>query len=309
MCAQLFNFKFQKNSPTLSDKDNEELRQSKNLVMTDEVFNKLRDVIYNICGIYFTDSKKYLLEGRVQNRIVAKNLNSYLEYINLLTSISGRDELNELFDAITINETYFFRAEQQFEIFEKNLIPEIIKAKKTSKIVSIWSAASSSGEEAYTLALIIKERLQPLYRDITFKIYATDISPQIVEQAKAGLYREYAIRNIPPNLLQKYFTKVGTNYQISDDIKKMGQFNLIDLYDSIAMRRMINIDIIFCWKVLIYFDMASKQKVVSQLYDALTPGGYFFIGYSESLHGISKSFKLVHYPKVMVYQKEGTSFL
>lgn len=306
MCAQIFNFKFQKTSPTPSDKDNEELRQSKNLVMTDEVFNKLRDVIYNICGIYFTDSKKYLLEGRVQNRIVAKNLNSYLDYISLLTSISGRDELNDLFDAITINETYFFRAKQQFEIFEKNLIPEIIKAKKTNKIVTIWSAACSSGEEAYTLALIIKERLQPIYRDITFKIYATDISPQIIDQAKTGLYREYAIRNVPPNLLNKYFTKVGINYQISDDIKKMVNFSIINLYDSMAMRRMINIDIVFCCNILIYFDMASKQKVVSQLYDSLSPFGYFFIGYSESLHGISKSFKLVHYPKVMVYQKETT---
>lgn len=304
MCAQLFNFKFQKTSPTLSDKDNEELRQSKNLVLTDEMFNKLREVIYNICGIYFTDTKKYLLEGRVQNRIIAKNLSSYQDYINLLTSFSGREELNELFDAITINETYFFRAEQQFEIFEKNLIPEIIKAKKTNKVVTIWSAASSSGEEAYTLALIIKERLQPLYRDITFKIFATDISPQIIDQARAGIYREYAVRNIPQNLIQKYFKKVGTNYELSDDIKRMVQFSQLNLYDTAGMRRMMNVDIVFCCNVLIYFDMASKQKVVSQIYDCMSPGGYLFIGYSESLHGISKSFKLVHYPKVMVYQKE-----
>lgn len=304
MCALSFNFKFQKDANSDKNKRKELVSNQRNLILTDELFNQLRDTIYNICGIYFTDSKKYLLEGRILSRINVRKLNSFQEYLGLLNSFAGREELNDLFDAITINETYFFRAEQQFEVFEKNLIPEIIKAKRTNKVVNIWSAASSSGEEAYTLALIIKERLQPIYRDITFNIYATDISPQILEQARIGVYKEYAIRNIPTKMLEKYFVKVGNSYQISDDIKRMVKFSMLNLYDSVGMRKMTNIDVVFCCNVLIYFDIASKQKVVSQIYDSITPNGYFFIGYSESLHGISKSFKLIHYPKVMVYQKE-----
>lgn len=301
--AQLFNFKFQNNNNNETNNSTKEFAKVP-IVMTDTIFSNLREIIYNICGIFFTDSKKYLLEGRVQSRITALKLNSFQDYIDLIKSSAGREELNSLFDAITINETYFFRAENQFEIFEKQLIPEIIKAKKTNKIVNIWSAACSSGEEPYTLAIIIKERLQNIYKDITFNIYATDISQQIIDQAKTGLYREYSIRNIPANLLTKYFTKVGTNYQISDEIKNMVSFKLLNLYDNVNMRKMINIDLIFCCNVLIYFDLASKQRVVKQLYNSLNPNAFLFIGYSESLHGISKEFKLVHYPKVMVYQKE-----
>jgi len=302
--AQIFNFKFQSNNNNTETNNNSKEVAKAPIVMTEIIFINLRELIYNICGIFFTDSKKYLLEGRVQNRITALKLNSFQEYIDLIKSINGREELNNLFDAITINETYFFRAENQFEVFEKQLIPEIIKAKKTSKIVNIWSSACSSGEEPYTLAIIIKERLKHIYKDITFNIYATDISQQIIDQAKTGLYREYSIRNIPKELLTKYFTKVGTNYQISDEIKGMVTFKLLNLYDTVSMRKMINFDLIFCCNVLIYFDMASKQRVVKQLYSSLNPNAFLFIGYSESLHGISKEFKLVHYPKVMVYQKE-----
>lgn len=302
--SQLFNFKFQKSNNNSEVNNSSKDTVKAPIVMTEEIFINLREIIYNICGIFFTDTKKYLLEGRVQNRISALKLNSFQDYIVLIKSLQGRDELNNLFDAITINETYFFRAENQFEVFEKQLIPEIIKAKKSSRIVNIWSSACSSGEEPYTLAIIIKERLKHIYKDITFNIYATDISQQIIDQAKEGLYREYSIRNIPKDLLEKYFTKVGSNYQISDEIKGMVNFKLLNLYDTVNMRKMINFDLIFCCNVLIYFDMASKQKVVKQLYDSLNPNAFLFIGYSESLHGISKDFKLVHYPKVMVYQKE-----
>jgi chemotaxis protein methyltransferase CheR len=278
----------------------------KALAMSDETFNNLRDLIYKISGIYYTTSKKYLLEGRIAKRVTARGFSSFEQYIEFLKSPSSKDELKPLYDAITINETYFFRAEQQFEAFEKIIVPEIMQLKQgiSSPIFRIWSAASSTGEEAYTLALIILERLKPKFPNVTFQILASDINESVVEAARTGIYKDYAVRNIPPAYLNKYFTKQANSFVLSDQVKRMVKFMNINLYDNNQMRMITSCDVIFCCNVLIYFDIPSKQKVVSYLYNSLNKGGYLFIGYSESLHGISKAFKLVHLPKAMAYKKE-----
>lgn len=307
MASDLFKFKFSR--PEVSTPKPLVSTSSlvvENLTMSDDNFNKLRDLIYKLSGIYYADSKKYLLEGRIAKRISFLKLRSFEEYLNLISnSLASREELNQLFIAVTINETYFFRAEQQFEGFEKIIVPEIVNKLKTtgSNVFKIWSAASSSGEEAYTLAIIVKEKLKPMFPNIDFQIYATDINTAVIESAKKGIYREYAIRNIPKNILNKYFTVSGTNYILKDEIRNMVKFSQVNLYDNYAMHTMKNFSVIFCCNVLIYFDQPSKQKVVSYLYDALIEGGCLFIGYSESLHSINKSFKLVHLDKAMVYKK------
>ncbi|MCX6147578.1 MAG: protein-glutamate O-methyltransferase CheR [Candidatus Kapabacteria bacterium] len=307
MSSDLFKFKFSRPEASIA-KPAVSFSPSKidNLAMSDTTFDKLRDAIYKLSGIYYADSKKYLLEGRIAKRMSILKLKSFEEYLTLISSSSlNREELNQLFIAITINETYFFRAEQQFEGFEKVIVPEIIAQMKLvgTKVFKIWSAASSSGEEAYTLAIIVKERLKPLFPNIDFQIYATDINTDVIESAKKGVYREYAVRNIPKHLLQKYFTIAGTNYTLKDEIRNMVKFSQMNLYDSYAMHTMKNFNVIFCCNVLIYFDQPSKQKVVSYLFDALSSGSCLFIGYSESLHSINKSFKLVHLDKAMVYKK------
>ncbi len=275
-------------------------------ILSDATFRDLRDVVYSLCGIYYTESKKYLLEGRIAKRITARGLNSFEDYLSLLKSPQSRHEINQLFEAITINETYFFRAEQQFEAFEKIIIPEIIKSKSQSgnPIIRIWSAASSTGEEAYTLAMILLEKVKPLFPNVQFQILGSDINNAVLETARKGIYKEYSVRNVPPNYLNKYFTKQGNTYLLSEEVKKIVKFMNLNLYDSVQMRSIINCDVIFCCNVLIYFDIPSKQQVVSYLYDSLNKGSYLFIGYSESLHGISKAFKLVHLPRAMAYKKE-----
>ncbi len=311
MSSDLFKFKFSRpdNSapkPVVNTSVSSNSLQPEILTMSDDLFNRLRDLIYKLSGIYYSDSKKYLLEGRIAKRISILKLKSFEDYLKVIsTTLASRDELNQLFIAVTINETYFFRAEQQFEGFEKVIVPEIIAKLKVSglRVFKIWSAASSSGEEAYTLAMIVKEKLKPLYPNIDFQIYATDINTAVIESAKAGVYREYAVRNIPKNLKQKYFTISGTNYILKDEIRNMVKFSQINLYDSNAMHNMKSFSVIFCCNVLIYFDQPSKQKVISYLYDSLIDGGCLFIGYSESLHSINKSFKLVHLDKAMVYKK------
>jgi len=146
--------------------------------------------------------------------------------------------------------------------------------------------------------------LKAKFPTVNFQIYASDIDRIVIEQAKKGIYREYAVRNIPKEQLTKYFKYDGTNYILSDQVKRMVHFSNINLYDAQQMRQMRDMDIVFCCNVLIYFDIASKQQVVSYIYDSLNKGGYLFIGYSESLHGLSKAFKLIHLQKAMVYKKE-----
>ncbi|MCX6154997.1 MAG: protein-glutamate O-methyltransferase CheR [Candidatus Kapabacteria bacterium] len=301
-------FKFKFNKPKTGDIAVSIPTQERegNLVLSDHTFSKLRDVIYKLCGIYYTDSKKYLLEGRIIKRITALNLNTYEEYISFIQAISGRSELNQLFEAITINETYFFRAQQQFEAFENIVVPEILNSRPSNyrSVFRIWSAASSSGEEAYTLAILVLERLRHKYPNVQFQILASDINNAVLENARKGVYKEYSVRSVPPEYMDKYFTKNGTTYLLKDEVKRMVKFMNINLYDPIAMSTVTGCDVVFCCNVLIYFDLPSKQQVVSHLYKSLNNNGYLFIGYSESLHGVSKAFKLVHLPKSMVYKKE-----
>jgi chemotaxis protein methyltransferase CheR len=187
-----------------------------------------------------------------------------------------------------------------------SVVPEILKSPtKTNKTkLRIWSAASSSGEEAYSVAMTLTEFVKPKYPMLSFEIIGTDINELMIETAKRGIYKEYSIRNTPPYYLKKYFNQVAEGWEVKPEIKALATFKVMNLYDDAAMRSMTNFDIIFCANVLIYFDMKSKIKVVSHLYNSLIKGGYLFIGYSETLHGISKAFKLVSFPKTIGYKKE-----
>lgn len=305
MSQQLFKFKFTKTKPTVATPGTT-LQQEKELVLSDSTFKELRDEIYKLCGIYYTESKKYLLEGRISKRISYRKMNSYEEYLEYIKSPGSRQEINSLFEVITINETYFFRAEQQFDALEKILLPKILKTRTgmIPQTFRFWSAASSTGEEAYTLAMIVLEKLKPKYPHVNFQILASDINNAVLETARKGIYKEYAVRNIPPAYMAKYFTQSGNSYILSNEVKRLVKYMKVNLYDPVEMQAITNCDVVFCCNVLIYFDIPSKQQVVSHLYNALQKGGYLFIGYSESLHGISKAFKLIHLPKAMAYKKE-----
>lgn len=275
--------------------------------LSEDTFRQLRDHIYTLTGIYFQNNKKYLLEGRLGKRIQILNISSFENYLQYIRNGKGQfDELQFLYDAVTINETYFFRNEPQFEAFEKHLIPEIVQSRKyngRSKI-KIWSAASSSGEEAYTLAMIFLDKLKPRFPDLAVEIVGTDISQSVIETAKRGVYKDYSIRNMPEYYLKKYFSVEDGKYHVLDSVKQLVRFEKQNLIDQSRMRFMRNFDVIYCCNVLIYFDIRSKVQVVSNLYNSLNPGGYLFIGYAESLHGISTAYKLINFPKTVVYKKE-----
>ena len=275
-------------------------------VLSQNYFEIWRKFIYNSTGIYFQDNKKYLLESRLKKRFSFLGLNSFEEYFTYVNNNSGSNELKYLHEAITINETFFFRNQPQFDALISTILPEIISAKdKIGKNkVRIWSAASSTGEEAYTISMLISELIKPKFPKFEFEIVGTDISTGAIETARKAIYKEYSIRNMPAYYLKKYFRASPHGYEIDPKIKNMASFKLLNLYDDFSMRTMINFDVIFCANVLIYFDQNSKIKVVNHLYNSLLKGGHLFIGYSETLHGISKAFKLVSFPKTVSYKRD-----
>ncbi len=275
--------------------------------ISDNSFNILRNIIYEYSGIFFQDNKKYLLESRLQKRIKFLHLNSFDDYIKLFqnNSVNG-EEHRYLMEAVTINETFFFRNQSQLDVMVKYIIPELIelKRKSDSKTIRIWSAASSSGEEPYSISMILKEFVISKYPDFKFVIVGTDINKAVIETAKKGVYREYSIRNAPPYYIKKYFKSNGEFYRIDENIKQTVDFKIANLYDEKYLFSLKSFDLIFCLNVLIYFDTKSKMKVVSNLYNSLNKEGYFFIGPSENLHGISKAFKLQSFAQSIVYKKE-----
>lgn len=268
-------------------------------------FEEWRKYIYDLCGIYFQDNKKYLLESRLQKRIKHLKIDTFEQYLHYLkTNPKKEEEKKQLFEAITINETYFFRNQPQLDALVANIIPELMTKKSFGiQKLRIWSAASSSGEEAYSIAMMLNEMILPKYPNLSIEILGTDINYAVVETAQKGIFKEYSIRNTPPVYLKKYFQKVDNNYVIDPKIKNMVSFKIMNLYDESAIRMLNKSDIIFCANVLIYFDQESKIKVVNSLYNNLNPEGYLFIGYSETLHGISKAFRLVSFSKTIGYKK------
>ncbi len=280
---------------------------NKDSKLSDKAYEDWRKFIYDLCGIYFQDNKKYLLESRLQKRINFLGIKTFEEYLDYVKfNHNRRAELKYLYEVITINETFFFRNQPQLDALVSSIIPDLLKnpAKLSKNKIRIWSAASSSGEEAYSIAILFQELIKPKYPYLSIEVIGTDINHAVVDTAQKGIYKEYSIRNTPAYYLKKYFKNDNGRYILDESIKRMVSFKVMNLYDEAAMRSMMGYDVIFCANVLIYFDQTSKTKVVSQLYNSLIKGGYLFIGYSETLHGISKAFKLISYPKTIGYKKE-----
>lgn len=271
-----------------------------NIALQDATFKNIRDYIYDNSGIYINDSKKYLIENRLSRIIQEKNLQSFEEYLQLIKFSSNGNELTRLFDAVTTNETYFFREPQQLTVFTEGVFSKLLEQKKDLRKIKIWSAACSSGEEPYTLSMLLLEKR--LFSD-KYEIYASDLSEGVLASAKKAVYNSYSVRNIPEPYMKKYFSNCGQSYTLNDAVKKTVKFMKVNLIETNNMAPLRGMDIIFCRNVLIYFDIKAKQKVVSNLYDSLNPGGYLFIGEAESLHNVTRALRPTVINKVIMYQK------
>jgi chemotaxis protein methyltransferase CheR len=272
--------------------------------LTDETFEQLRNYIYDRLGIFLSTKKKYLLEGRLGKRLRMLEIQSFEHYVQHLKYGRDRDEEFEfLCNAVTINETFFFRNGPQLEAFERTLAPAFVRENK-GRTLRVWSAGSSSGEEAYSLAMIYLEKLRPVYPDLRVEVIGTDISSAVLDTARRGEFTRYSIRNLPDTYLKRYFNPVGERFVLRDEVKALVSFQRLNLVDRDQIREMKNADIIFCCNVLIYFDQKAKIQVVADLYNKLNYRGYLFIGFSELLHGISSAFKVVSFPQTTGYRKE-----
>lgn len=271
--------------------------------MRQEEFLLLRDFIYEKTGIFYTENKKYLLENRLRNRLGEIGVSTFENYYYFIRygDPQGR-ELHRVFDVVTTNETFFFRNQQQLDSF-KNLIRRRVEESRLTSPLRIWSAGCASGEEAYTLAILLHQLNEEMSTSFSFVITATDISINSLEAARRGIFNDYAMRNVPQTLRDRYFSTQNGSHIIGDEIKKYVRIDFMNLNDSSSYRKYNQMDAIFCRYVLIYFDEAAKKKVIDRLHDCLRPGGYLAVGHSEILYPFSCALKPVPAAGAGLYEK------
>ncbi len=275
--------------------------------MTQGDYARLSSFIYNQCGIKLGAGKKLMLEGRLHKRLKALNMRSYRDYCDYLFSAQGlKDELSCMIDLVTTNKTDFYREPDHFNYLFGSALPELLSSRGTGlrRSLSLWSCACSSGEEPYTLAMVVSEFAAD-HDGYRFSILATDISTRVLEKARSGIYDEEAVLPLPMDLKKKYLLRSKDRskrlVRIPRSLRELVEFRKLNLMDeSYGIRGLI--DVIFCRNVIIYFDRQTQENMLKKLCSCLTPGGYLFMGHSENLHGMDLPLS----PQVpTVYRKHG----
>jgi chemotaxis protein methyltransferase CheR len=257
-------------------------------------FEQYRTLIYNESGITFTATNRSILESRLKERLREKGLTSVKEYYAIITKDQG--ELKSFLDSITTNLTRFFFFFSHFDAMEHYVIPELLKIKKDNTI-KIWSAGCSTGEEPYTIAMLMSEGLHAPWK---YEIVASDLSLKCLMTAKECFYAESRIVGIPDNYLKKYFDKVDGGYKVHADLMSKIRFDYHNLKHDSGHR---NMDVVFCRNVIIYFDEPAQNAVINRFWDAMAPKSFLFIGHSESLFGMDTKFEFLKTEWATLYRK------
>jgi chemotaxis protein methyltransferase CheR len=269
-------------------------------------FQSLSRLIYQKLGLHFDDKKIYFLKTRVAKRMAALDLDDPREYLFLLNYADPRSvEMQALANLITTNETYMFREYDQLQAFANHCLPEVLSAKQAvgEKKLRIWSAGCSSGEEAYTLAMILQE-VFPQAQSWDCEITASDIDENVLRKVVEARYGARSVNEVPDEYREKYLIEDGDEYVVRRRTASLVRAVHLNLHDRTAMRAMRGFDFIFCRNVLIYFDDLSRKAVVDHFFNALNPGGYLFLGHSESVGRVTTDFKLKRFESHLVYVKE-----
>jgi chemotaxis protein methyltransferase CheR len=265
-------------------------------------FRLLRDLVNEHAGLHFDDDALFLFDRRLGERVADLELGGFDEYYkHLRFSIHGPNELDEVIELLTTKETYFFRQEYQLRAFSRELLPRLRSMNASRERLCIWSAGCSTGEEVYTLAILVHE--SGLFQGWDVRIIGSDISKQNVAAARRGVYRSSSFRTTPANARRAYFVDKPDGAHLIDTIKKYCHFGQLNLLDASRASMVGRVDVIFCRNVLIYFDVRSRRRVIDNLYERLVPGGYLLLGHSESLLNVSTAFELVHLQEDLVYRK------
>lgn len=276
--------------------------------MSDDEFTLLRDLVYGYSGLYFSDDNKYLLQRRLSPRLAHHQFSSFNDYYYFLRFDGAREqELSDIMDLLTTNETYFFRESFQLKAFTDEIIPELMAAKSSQgeKCLRIWSAGCSTGEEPYTIAMLLCEK--PELAGWKIEIVGTDISQRVLHHARKGVYGTSSFRVTDPYFKGRYFHEQDGGMRINDKVRELVTFSRLNLADQHRFLFLGKMDIVFCRNVIIYFDMMAKKRVIEHFHTTLVPGGFLLLGHSESLMNISTAFTLRHFKNDMVYEKPGRS--
>ena len=265
-------------------------------------FERFREFFYRKTGIQFEPTKRYFVDKRLLDRMDATGHATFREYFMMLRFQVGGEELQQLTNVMTVNETYFFREEYQFRCLVASILPDIVRCKTDRSPLRIWVIPSSSGEEAYSIAISLLE-FWPGISEWDVEIISSDIDTQVLAEARAGLYSDRSVQQLPPALLRKYFRSGSKGHQLIDDVRTAVEFTRVNLHEERDTAGYRDFDVIFCRNLLIYFDDISRKAAAETFYDALRPGGFICLGHSESMSRVSSLFKVRKFPEAIVYQK------
>ena len=278
------------------------------ITMSDEEFRLIRDIIYSHCGLYFDNDTKYLLEKRLSRRVQLFNLQCFKEYYHFLKYDRKKDqELSDLMDILTTNETYFFREAFQLKALTDEILPELKlqKEQRGERSLRIWSAGCSTGEEPYTIAMLIME--MDCFRDWRVEIIGTDISHRVLQQSRKAVYGKSSFRTTEERYVKRFFQEQEGGFRVNDEVRELVTISHLNLFDQNRLALLGKMDVIFCRNVIIYFDQAAKKRIIETFYRMLQEGGYLLLGHSESLMNVTTAFALKHLKNDMVYQKPSAS--
>ena len=274
------------------------------LVLTDSEFRMFCDLFRGYCGLHFEEDSRFLLEKRLARRIREVDAGSFAAYHYMLRrDTAGDQELSNIIDDLTTNETYFFRERNQLRALFEEILPQLRLRRESEggSVISVWSAGCSSGEEPYSLAMLAMEAGIEMGREL--RIYASDISRRMLRRARRGVYRPTSFRDTEPHLQEKYFVEKDGLWRISDEIKRHVVFTHLNLLDRSRISLLGTMDVILCRNVIIYFNLETKKEVIHTFSEKLRAGGYLLLGHSESLINISNAFELAHLRNDLVYRR------
>ena len=271
--------------------------------ISDPQYEQFCEFFYRATGIRFGAQKRYFVDKRLMDRVRETGHRSFSEYMRMLRFEGAETEMQVLIDAMTVNETYFFREEVQLDWMIQSLLPELCSGRPEGGEIRIWSMPCSSGEEPYSIAIKLLEDWSEVDR-YEVSIFGTDIDSRMVERARTGLYSQRAVHKLPASILKKYFTGEGSQgYRIIEELRESISFERVNASNRAEMQRYTDFDVILCRNMLIYFDDFSRRKVVDSFYQSLRPGGVLMLGASESLGRTTNVFEVHRVKGAVTYRK------
>jgi chemotaxis protein methyltransferase CheR len=270
--------------------------------VTEEEFRRLAEFLYRRTGMVFTESKRYFVERRITERMAATGSGRFSDYFAYLRN-EAQGEVENLINAFTVNETYFYREDHQLECLSRDLLRERALVKRPGDKIRIWSAPCSTGEEPYSIAIWLLENWA-LADAYDIEIVGSDIDTRVLEAAAEGVFGKRALMRLSPELIARYFHPLDeVRWQILDDLRLSVRFSRVNLIETRETRMEGKFDVVFCRNVLIYFDDESRRIAAENLYDSLLPGGYICLGHTESMSRISPLFEVCRFSDAIVYRR------